>query len=354
MADISGFKIGNQDIGPGHDPFIIAEMSGNHNGSLDRALAIVDMAAKSGAHALKIQTYTADTMTLNLDEGEFRITDENSLWSGETLYQLYEKAHTPWDWHKPIFDRCHQHGMLGFSAPFDPTAVDFLFNLDVPAYKIASFEILDLPLIRKAASTGKPLIMSTGMAAEAEIDDAVQAARGAGCKDLMLLKCTSSYPADPFDSHLKSIPYLQERFQCLVGLSDHTPGIGAAIAAVALGAVAVEKHVTIARKDGGVDSAFSLEPHELESLVSESKMARAALGTVQLGPTEHEKASLQFRRSLYIVRDVAKGSRLSAEDVRSIRPGYGLAPKHLEAVIGKIAKRDLKRGTALSFELLQD
>jgi N-acetylneuraminate synthase len=354
MADISGFKIGNQDIGPGHDPFIIAEMSGNHNGSLDRALAIVDMAAKSGAHALKIQTYTADTMTLDLDEGEFRITDENSLWSGETLYQLYEKAHTPWDWHKPIFDRCKQHGMLGFSAPFDPTAVDFLFSLNVPAYKIASFEILDLPLIRKAASTGKPLIMSTGMAAEDEIDDAVQAARGAGCKDLMLLKCTSSYPADPFDSHLKSIPYLQDRFQCFVGLSDHTPGIGAAIAAVALGAVAVEKHVTIARKDGGVDSAFSLEPHELESLVSESKMARAALGTVQLGPTEHEKASLQFRRSLYIVRDVAKGARLSAEDVRPIRPGYGLAPKHLEAVIGKLAKRDLKRGTALSFELLQD
>jgi N-acetylneuraminate synthase len=354
MADISGFKIGNQDIGPGHDPFIIAEMSGNHNGSLDRALAIVDMAAKSGAHALKIQTYTADTMTLDLDEGEFRITDENSLWSGETLYQLYEKAHTPWDWHKPIFDRCKQHGMLGFSAPFDPTAVVFLFSLNVPAYKIASFEILDLPLIRKAASTGKPLIMSTGMAAEDEIDDAVQAARGAGCKDLMLLKCTSSYPADPFDSHLKSIPYLQDRFQCFVGLSDHTPGIGAAIAAVALGAVAVEKHVTIARKDGGVDSAFSLEPHELESLVSESKMARAALGTVQLGPTEHEKASLQFRRSLYIVRDVAKGARLSAEDVRPIRPGYGLAPKHLEAVIGKLAKRDLKRGTALSFELLQD
>jgi len=354
MTAVSGFKIGNRDIGPAHDPFIIAEMSGNHNGSLDRALAIVDMAAKSGAHALKIQTYTADTMTLDLDEGEFRITDENSLWSGETLYQLYEKAHTPWDWHKPIFDRCRQHDMLGFSAPFDPTAVDFLFNLDVPAYKIASFEILDLPLIRKAASTGKPLIMSTGMATEAEINDAVQAARTAGCKDLMLLKCTSSYPADPYDSHLKSIPYLQERFQCLVGLSDHTPGIGAAIAAVALGAVAVEKHVTIARKDGGVDSAFSLEPHELESLVTESKMARAALGTVQLGPTEQEKASLQFRRSLYIVRDVAKGARLSTEDVRPIRPGYGLAPKHLEAVIGKIAKSDIKRGTALSFELLQN
>jgi pseudaminic acid synthase len=351
---VKSFNIGDRLVGPEAHPLIIAEMSGNHNGDLKRALEIVDMAAKAGADALKIQTYTADTMTLDLAEGEFRITDEKSLWSGETLYQLYEKAHTPWDWHKPIFDRCKEHGMLGFSSPFDPTAVDFLSSLNVPAFKIASFEILDLPLIRKAASTGKPLIISTGLATENEIDEAVQAARQAGCRDLMILKCTSSYPADPAFSNLKSIPYIQERFGCLVGLSDHTPGIGAAVGAVALGAVAIEKHVTMRRADGGVDSAFSLEPEELQLLVNESRIARAALGSAQLGPSEHEKASLQFRRTLYVVRDVKAGAILTADDIRPIRPGFGLAPKHLETVLGKITKVAIQRGTPLSFDLLSD
>jgi pseudaminic acid synthase len=348
----ASFSIGGRYIGPDEPPFIIAEMSGNHNGDLSRALAIVDAAAAAGADALKIQTYTADTMTLDLDEGAFRITDENSLWTGETLYELYEKAHTPWDWHQPIFERCRERGLLGFSAPFDPTAVDFLFNLDVPAYKIASFEILDLPLIRKAASTGKPLIISTGMATEDEINEAVQAARQGGCQDLLLLKCTSSYPADPSDSNLLSIPYLQDRFDCFVGLSDHTSGIGAAVASIALGAVAVEKHVTLQRSDGGVDSAFSLEPSELALLVSEGCIARQSLGRISLGPSEHEKASLQFRRSLYIVRDVAAGTALSIEDIRAIRPGFGLPPKYLETILGRVAARDIKRGTPLSFELM--
>lgn len=346
-------QIGSHLVGPHEAPFIIAEMSGNHNGSLVRALELVEVAAQAGAHALKLQTYTADTMTIDCNEGEFFIENPNSLWKGESLYNLYQKAYTPWEWHEPIMQYSRELGMECFSSPFDASAVDFLESLNAPAYKIASFEILDLPLIRKAASTGKPLIMSTGMATEAEIEDAVQAARSAGCQELILLKCTSSYPADPAESHLRSIPYLQERFQVQVGLSDHTPGIGAPIAAVALGATIIEKHFTLARADGGVDSAFSLEPQELRQLVNESRLAHKALGTVQLGPSEIEKASLQFRRTLYVVEDIAPGEVFTEQNVRAIRPGLGLPPKHYDAILGQSAACIIKRGTALSWDLIQ-
>jgi pseudaminic acid synthase len=339
-------------IGPNAPPFVIAEMSGNHNGSLDRALALVEAAAQAGADALKIQTYTADTMTIDLAEREFFIENPDSLWRGESLYQLYEKAHTPWAWHAPIFERCWELGLIGFSSPFDATAVDFLESLSVPAYKIASFEILDLPLIRKAASTGKPLIMSTGMATELEIGDAVQAARQAGCRDLILLKCTSSYPADPAESNLRTIPYLRDRFGVQVGLSDHTPGNGAAIASVALGATVIEKHFTLARADGGVDSAFSLEPSELAELVQASQTARQAMGTIYLGPSAIERASLQFRRTLYVVADIAEGELFTPQNVRAIRPGLGLPPKHYDAILGQRATCAILRGTALTWEML--
>jgi N-acetylneuraminate synthase len=347
-------RIAERTIGADEPPFIIAEMSGNHNGSLERALAIVDAAAEAGADALKLQTYTADTMTLDLDEGEFRIDAPHSPWKGESLYSLYQKAHTPWDWHEPIFRRCRERGLIAFSSPFDATAVDFLEALDAPAYKIASFEILDLPLIRKAAATGKPVIISTGMATEAEIVEAVEAARQAGGQEIILLKCTSSYPADPADSHLRTIPYLRERFGVPVGLSDHTPGIGAALGAVALGAVAIEKHVTLSRAEGGVDAAFSLEPQELAQLVRESRMARLALGGVHLGPCEHERPSLQFRRTLYVVRDMPAGAVFTPADIRAIRPGLGLPPRHYEAVLGQRAVHAIRRGTPLSLDLVTD
>jgi N-acetylneuraminate synthase len=343
-------KIGHDLIGPSHAPYVIAEMSGNHNGSLERALQIVDAIAASGAQALKLQTYTPDTMTLNLSEGEFFIADPKSLWVGSSLYDLYAKAMTPWEWHAPIFERARKQGLAAFSSPFDATAVDFLESLDVPAYKIASFEILDLPLIRKAASTGKPLIISTGMSEVHEIADAVDAARGAGCKELILLKCTSTYPASPANSHLRTIPHLREMFGCEVGLSDHTLGIGAAIAAVALGATVLEKHVTLARDDGGVDSAFSLEPAELRALVEESARAVQALGQVRYGATEREKESLCFRRSLYVTQDVAAGGLLDASNVRAIRPGFGMPVKYLEKLTGMRAAKDLKKGEPLRWE----
>jgi pseudaminic acid synthase len=345
--------IHNRPVGAGEPPLIIAEMSGNHNGSLVRALEIVDAAAKAGADALKLQTYTADTMTLDLAEREFFIENPNSLWQGESLYRLYQKAHTPWDWHAPIMERCRELGMLCFSSPFDATAIDFLEELNAPAYKIASFEILDLALIRKAATTGKPLILSTGMATETEISEALNAAREGGCRDLILLKCTSSYPADPAESHLRTIPYLQERFQVQVGLSDHTPGIGAAIAAVALGATVIEKHFTLSRADGGVDSAFSLEPSELAQLVRECRIAGQALGGVQLGPCAHEQASLQFRRTLYVVEEMAAGELFTERNVRAIRPGLGLPPKHYEAILGQRASQAISKGTALRWEYIQ-
>lgn len=349
----SDIVIQNRPIGPNHRPFIIAELSGNHNQSLERALAIVDAVAAAGADALKLQTYTADTMTLDLAEREFFIEDPKSLWQGESLYQLYEKAHTPWGWHEPIMRRCRELGLICFSSPFDETAVDFLEELQAPAYKIASFEILDLPLIKKAASTGKPLIMSTGMATEAEIDDAVTAARNAGCEQLILLKCTSSYPADPAESHLRSIPYLQNRFGTQVGLSDHTPGLGASIAAVALGATVIEKHVTLSRDDGGVDAAFSLEPLELKQLVQEAAIAHQALGSVYLGPSQREQASLQFRRTLYVVEDMQPGDTFNAQNMRAIRPGLGLSPKFYETILGQKANAPITRGTALRWDLIE-
>jgi N-acetylneuraminate synthase len=345
-------KIGSFVMGPGRAPLIIAEMSGNHNGLLDRALEIVEMAAKAGAHALKLQTYTADTMTIDLSEREFFISDPNSLWNGTSLYQLYQQAHTPWDWHKPIFDRCRELGMIGFSTPFDATAVDFLETLGVPCYKIASFENIDLPLVRKVAATGKPMIISTGLASVAELGETVQAARDAGARDLILLKCTSAYPASPENSNLNTIPHMRELFGCHVGLSDHTMGIGAAIGSAALGAVAIEKHVTLRRADGGVDSAFSLEPEELTALVVETRRVVEAMGGVAYGPTEAERQSLVYRRSLYIVADLKAGDVLTKENVRAIRPGLGLPPGNLDRVLGRRVTRDAPRGTPLTWDLL--
>lgn len=339
-------------IGEGYPPFLIAEMSGNHNQSLERALEIVEAAAIAGAHALKIQTYTADTMTLDLGHGEFQINDPQSLWKGNSLYKLYQQAYTPWEWHKPIFDRCRELGMIGFSTPFDAKAVDFLESLDVPCYKIASFENTDIPLIQKVAATGKPMLISTGMATIAELDETVRAAREAGCKDLILLKCTSTYPATPEDSNILTIPHMRELFQCEVGLSDHTMGVGVAVASVALGARVIEKHFTLRREDGGVDSVFSLEPEEFKSLVTESQRAWEALGKISYGPTEKEKKSLQFRRSLYVVKDMNAGDVFTEENLRAIRPGYGLSPKYFEKLIGKRVKQAVKKGTPVSWDLL--
>ena len=345
-------QIGTRTIGLANPPFVIAEMSGNHNQSLERALKIVDAAAKTGAHALKIQTYTADTMTLDLDKGEFLISDPNSLWEGTSLYTLYQEAYTPWEWHKPIFDRCRELGIIGFSTPFDDTAVDFLETLDVPCYKIASFENTDIPLIRKVAATGKPMIISTGMATIAEMDETVRAAREAGCKDFIFLKCTSTYPATPENTNILTIPHMRELFGCEIGLSDHTMGIGVSIASVALGATVIEKHFTLSRADGGVDSTFSMEPAEMASLVVESERAWQALGEVKYGPTEKEKKSLVFRRSLYLVDDVKAGEVLTLKNLRAIRPGLGLPPKYLSILLGRRLAKDVKKGTAMTWDLL--
>lgn len=339
-------------IGRENRPFIIAEMSGNHNHSLDRALAIVEAAAKAGVQALKLQTYTADTMTIDKDEDEFFIDDPNSLWQGTSLYKLYQKAYTPWEWHEAIFRRCRELGIIGFSTPFDETAVDFLETLDVPCYKIASFENTDLPLLKKVAATGKPLFLSTGLATVAELDETVRTVREAGCNDLILLKCTSTYPADPRNSNLLTIPHLRDLFGCQVGLSDHTLGIGVATAAVALGATVVEKHFTLNRADGGVDAAFSLEPEEMRDLVVETERAWQALGKISYGPSEDEKPSLKHRRSLYIVKDLKAGDVITADNLRAIRPGLGLPPKYFPMVLGKPVKKDVKRGTPLAWELL--
>jgi N-acetylneuraminate synthase len=345
-------KIGKHELRPGAAPFIIAEMSGNHNQSLDRALEIVEAAAKAGAHALKIQTYTADTMTIDLADGDFFIADKDSLWQGRSLYKLYQAAYTPWEWHKPIFDRCRELGMIGFSTPFDASAVDFLEDLGVPFYKIASFENTDVALIRKVAATGKPMIMSTGMASIAELDESVRAARAAGCRDLVLLKCTSTYPASPENTNILTIPHMRDLFGCEVGLSDHTMGVGVSVASVALGATVIEKHFTLARADGGVDSAFSLEPDELAALVLETGRAAAALGQISYGPTEKEKKSLMFRRSLYVVQDIKAGEVLTAENLRSIRPGRGLAPKYYDDLLGRRVTCDVARGTPMTWDIL--
>jgi len=345
-------QIANRPIGRDHAPFVIAEMSGNHNQSLDRALEIVEAAAASGADALKLQTYTADTMTLPLNTGEFFIDDESSLWHGHSLHELYQIAHTPWDWHAPILKRAKALGIIAFSTPFDETAVDFLEMLDTPCYKIASFENADLPLIRKVAATGKPVIVSIGMATLAELDETVRTLRDGGCKDIVLLKCTSTYPATPENTHLSTIPHLRDLFGCEVGLSDHTHGIGAGVAAVALGATVIEKHFTLSRAEGGVDSAFSMEPAEMAAMVTETERAWQALGGIHYGPTEAEKPSMRFRRSIYIAKDIKVGELLTRENLRVIRPGYGLAPKHYEGLLGRPVSRDLPMGTAMAWEFV--
>lgn len=339
-------------IGRGHRPFVIAEMSGNHNNSLERALTIVDAAAKAGAHGLKIQTYTADTITIDKQDGEFLIKDLKSPWSGTSLYELYQKACLPYDWHAAIFERARKQGMIPFSTPFDLAAVDFLETLGSPCYKIASFEVIDLPLIQKAASTGKPLIISTGMATIAEVDEAVRAAHEGGAKDLVLLKCTSTYPASPENSNVATIPHMRQLFGCEIGLSDHTGGVGAAVAAVALGATVIEKHFTLSRADGGVDATFSLEPTEMAALVIETERAWQSVGRVQYGPIEEERKSLVFRRSLYVVADMKAGDVLGPQNVRSIRPGFGLPPKYIDAVMGKRVRVGVARGTPLSWDII--
>ncbi|AFM42720.1 pseudaminic acid synthase [Desulfosporosinus acidiphilus SJ4] len=346
---MSAIEIAGRKIGKDHKPFIIAEMSGNHNQSLDRALAIVEAAAEAGAHALKIQTYTADTMTLDIDEGEFNITNPESLWEGSSLYKLYQKAYTPWEWHKTIFERCRELGLICFSTPFDETAIDFLESLNNPCYKIASFENTDLTLIRKAAMTGKPLIISTGLANLAELEETVRFARKNGCHNLILLKCTSTYPATPENTNISTIGHMKQAFNCEVGLSDHTMGIGVALASVALGATVIEKHFTLSRADGGVDSVFSLEPEEFKMLVQESVRAWQAIGTVSYGPIAKEKDSLQYRRSLYFVKDLKTGEIINEENVRAIRPGYGLPVKYYDIILGKRINQNVKRGTPVAW-----
>lgn len=344
--------INNVKIGKTHKPFVIAEMSGNHNQSLERALDIVEAAAKSGAHAIKLQTYTPDTMTINASGGLFDINDATSLWAGRNLYELYKEAHTPWEWHQPIFEKAKSLGLIVFSTPFDESAVDFLETLNVPAYKIASFENTDWPLLIKVAKTGKPIIMSTGLAKLSDIDEAVNVLRNNGCKDLVLLKCTSTYPATPENTHLNTIPHLRDMFRCHVGLSDHTMGIGAAIAAVALGACVIEKHFTLRRADGGVDSTFSIEPEELKLLVIESERAYLAMGQIYYGVQKEETKSLRFKRSIYVVKDIKSGEVFTKDNLRVIRPGDGLQPKYYETLLGKKASKDINAGTPFSWETL--
>ncbi len=345
-------EIAGRTIRQDYPPLIVAEMSGNHNQSLERALAIVDAAADAGAHALKLQTYTADTITLDLAEREFFISDPASLWKGTSLHALYQQAHTPWEWHKPIFERCRARGIIPFSSPFDASAVDFLEELDCPAYKIASPENVDIPLIKKAASTGKPLIISTGMATAAELDEAVSTARAAGNGGVILLKCTTSYPASPEHSNLRTIPHLRELFDVAVGLSDHTLGVGVALASVALGASLIEKHFTLNRADGGVDSVFSIDPGELRTLVDESERIWKALGAVRYGPTELEVRNVKSRRSLYIAQDMRPGDTLTPENLRSVRPGHGLHTRYYELLLGRKINTAAPKGTPMSWDLI--
>ena len=344
-------KIAERSIGPGHRPFVIAEMSGNHNQSKQRSLALVKAAAEAGVDALKLQTYTADTMTLNLSSDEFYVGDSDNPWCGQSLYELYEKAHTPWEWHREIFDYANSLGMLAFSSPFDETAVDFLQQLDVPAYKVASFELTDIPLLRKIGATGKPVIMSTGMATLAEIEESVTALREAGCEQMVLLKCTSTYPASAEHSNLKTIPNLRDLFDCQVGLSDHTLGIGAAVAAVALGAGVIEKHFTLQRSDGGVDAAFSLEPAELAALVEEVNRAWLSLGEISYGCDGAQAKAVKYRRSVYASADIAAGEKLTPDNIRVIRPGLGLKPKYFPRLLGKRLRKSVTKGTPIHWEL---
>ena len=345
----NSIKIGNVSIGEEHPPFIIAEMSGNHNQSLERALEIVEKAAESGAHAIKLQTYTADTMTM---PGVFKIEDEKSLWNGRELYELYKEAYTPWEWHKQIFEHARKLGLIAFSTPFDESAVDFLEDLGVQAYKIASFENTDLPLIKKVASKNKPVIISTGAANLSEIDIAVNTLKSYGCNEVILLKCTSTYPSSPENSNILTIPHMSQLFNCQVGLSDHTMGIGVSVASVALGARVIEKHFTLSRKDGGVDSAFSIEPHELKNLVIETERAFYGLGKIQYGIQKSEKNSLNFKRSIFASKDIKSGESLSIENTRIIRPGIGLAPRYYELILGKTAKFEIKAGQPILWDMI--
>jgi len=344
-------KILNRNIGNDFEPFVLAELSGNHKQSLERALAIIEAAAECGCDGIKFQTYTPDTMTLDLSKDEFVIKDKKSLWYGESLYELYAKAMTPWEWHKTLFDRCRELKIIAFSTPFDESAVDFLEDLNVPAYKIASFENIDIPLLKKVASTGKPVIMSSGMASIAELAESVECLKANGCKDLMLLKCTSTYPATAEHSHLLTIPHMRDLFDVQVGLSDHTLGIGVSVASVALGGTLIEKHLTLSRDDGGVDADFSMEPTEMKMLVSEVKQAWQALGHISYG-CDIEKNSRKLRRSLYISQDLKKGAVLTKENVKSIRPGLGLLPKYYDIILGKKINQNIEKGTALSWDLI--
>ena len=345
------FAIAGRAIGPDQPPYVIAEMSGNHNGDIQRAFALIEAAAEAGADAVKLQTYTADTITIDHDGPGFLI--EGGLWDGRRLYELYQEAHTPWDWHPRLFDKAREMGITAFSSPFDPTAVAFLDTLGAPAFKVASFELVDTPLIGCMARTGKPLILSTGLASPEDIADAVAAARADGAGQMVLLHCTSGYPTPPSQMHLRTMADLGARHGTLVGLSDHSMGTAVSVAAVALGACVIEKHFTLARADGGPDSAFSLEPDELARLVADCRGAWEALGGVHYEEVEAEKASREHRRSLYVVADVAAGEPLTEANVRSIRPGHGMAPKHLFEVLGRKASRDLKRGEPLAWGLVE-
>lgn len=345
-------KIAGRTIGPGHPPYIVAEMSGNHNHDLTRALRIIEAAKEAGADAVKLQTYRADTITIDSNRDEFIV--KGGLWDGRRLYELYEEAHTPWDWHAPIFEHARKLGIAVFSSPFDPTAVDLLEDLGVPAYKIASPELIDLPLIRKVATLGKPMILSTGAATFEEITEAVEAARTAGCDDLILLHCTAAYPAPPEEANLATLRELSQAFNVVVGLSDHTLGTYVSSLAVGLGANFIEKHFTLARADGGVDSAFSIEPKELAELVQTARSAQLAVGTPCFGPTKSESSVLSNRRSLYVVKPISKGEMFTADNVRSIRPANGLKPKYLENVLGKVAARDIAHGEPLEFSMVSE
>jgi N-acetylneuraminate synthase len=350
---VKDIQIGKYVVGPHQPPLIVAELSGNHHHSLERALQLVEVAKDAGVHALKLQTYTPDTITLDVKGEEFLITDSQSLWKGRNLYELYQEAHMPWEWHRPIFERCRELDLLAFSTPFDETAVNFLEELNVPCYKIASPEIVDLPLIRKVAALGKPLILSTGASTLIDIAEAVQAARSVGCQELILLQCTASYPADSNDSHLRTLPHLAQTFDSLVGLSDHTLGIGVAIASIALGACLIEKHFTLSRNEKGVDDAFSLEPHELRALVIESKRAWQSLGSIHYGPLHSERVTHSHRPSLYFVQDVAAGEVVQPHHIRSVRPGRGLPPKEFDHIIGLVLSQSVQKGTAVEWNLFK-
>lgn len=345
----SFITIDDRKIGPDYPPYIIAELSANHNGDINRAFQIMEEAKKAGADAVKLQTYTADTITVDCDAEEFQI--HGGLWDGKNLYQLYKEAQMPWEWHKPLFAKAKELGITIFSSPFDFTAVDLLEELNAPAYKIASFELVDLPLIKRVAQTGKPMIMSTGMANEQEIAEAIAVAKENGCQELVVLHCVSGYPAPADQYNLRTIADMQSRFNVIIGLSDHTIDNATAITSIALGACVIEKHVTLNRDGGGPDDSFSLEPHELAALCKDAKTAWAALGKVNYERTEAEKGNVKFRRSLYVVKDIKQGELFTTENVKSIRPGYGIAPKYLEEVIGKKAKTDIKRNTPLNTDL---